>query len=200
MHGLQALQGLEVQALVPHCEVVALHQRQAEVTGQVRVFKIRFVVRTGGQQRNVGVGPGAAHLFEPVDQRAVGARQPLHMHRLKRLRKLARNGQPVFQQVTQAGRGLCALRHHPPQAVGPTGEVKRRDVQMGVAHRFGTVHGAQVTRVAMHQCGRQQALRQQLLRAIHIGHDVFEHPHTLLHTGFDLFPALRRDDQGEQVE
>ena len=46
----------------------------------------------------------------------------------------------------------------------------------------------------MDERGRQQALRQQLLRAIHIGHDVFEHPHTLLHTGFDLFPALRRDD------
>ena len=200
MHRLQALQGLEVQALVAYGQVVALHQGQAQVTRQVGVLEIGFVVGPGGQQGDVGMGTALAHLLEPVDQGAVGAGQALHLHGLKGLRELARDGQPVFQQVAQARRCLGALRYHPPHAVRPTRQVEGGDVQMGIAHGLGAVHGAQVAGVPLHQGRGQQPVGQQALGAIDVGHHVFEHPHPLQYTGLDLLPALRRHDQREQVK
>ena len=164
------------------------------------MFKIGFVVRAGRQQGNVGVGPGRAVGLQAVHQRTVGARQALHLEGLEGLRKLPRHGQPVFQQVTQAAGRLAALAHHPPVAIGPAGQVKRGDMQVAPAHGAHTGHGAQVARVAMHQRGRQQALGQVGLRAVHISHHGFQQAHALLHTGFDVLPAGRVHHQRKQVQ
>ncbi len=157
VHRLQPAQGFQVHALVAHREVAALHQSQAEVARQVGVLEIGFVVGARGEQRNVGVGPGAALLLHAVDQRAVGAGQALDVQALEGLRKQPRNGQPVLQQVAQARRRLRALRNYPEVTVGPARQVKCRHMQMGAARRRDAAHGAQVTRVALHQRRRQQA-------------------------------------------
>ena len=42
--------------------------------------------------------------------------QPLHAHVPESFWKLARHDDAVFEDVAQARRCLCALRHHPPVA------------------------------------------------------------------------------------
>ena len=152
VHRHQALEGFEEKRLVAHDQVAAFDQAQAQVARQVSVLKISLVVGAGRQQGQVGIFPGRAAAFQAVHQGAVGAGQPLDPKRLKGLRKLARDRQAVFKQVAQAGRRLAALAHQPPVAVGAMCQVKGGDVQPHAAHRFHAVHGAQVARVALHQC------------------------------------------------
>jgi hypothetical protein len=137
---------------------------------------------------------------QAVDQRTVGGGQALHVHVGEGLGEQARDDQPVLQQVAQARRRLRALRHHPPVAVRPARQVEGRDVQVGAAHRHHTVHGAQVARVATHQRRRQQAVLEQLARAVHVGHHPVKHAHALQHASLNLPPALGRHDQREQVQ
>jgi hypothetical protein len=144
--------------------------------------------------------PAGAHLAQAVHQRAVAGCQPLHVHVAKGLGEQARDDEAVFQQVAQAGRRLRALGHHPPVAVGVAGEVKRRNVQVRAAHRRHAVHGPQVAGVALHQRAGQQPASQQLLGAVHVGHDAVQQAHALQHAGFDLAPALGGNDQREQVQ
>ena len=161
VHGLQPLQGLEVEPVVAHHQVAAFNQRQAEVARQVGVFKIGFVVRAGGEQHDARLGAGCAGLraggFHAVHQRAVRRGQALDFHFSESLWKLQRNAQPVFQQVAQARGRLRALRHHPPAPVGAACQVKGGDVQKLATCRLYALHGPQIAGVALHQRGRQQA-------------------------------------------
>ncbi len=71
---------------------------------------------------------------------------------------------------------------------------------MRATHRCDTVHGAQITGVALHQRRWDHGLANELLWAIHIGHDAFEQTRALQHTAFDVCPTLGRDDERKQVE
>ena len=74
MHALQALQGFEVELLVAHQQVAALHQGQAQVARQIGVLKIGFVVGAGREQGDVRVRPGRRSLLEAVHQAAISVR------------------------------------------------------------------------------------------------------------------------------
>jgi len=200
VHRLQPMQGFEVQALVAHGEVVAFDQVQAQVARQVGVFKVRFVVGAGGEQGDACFVAFGAQPHQALHQRLVAGRQALYPHVGKRLGELARNGDAVFQQVTQAGRCLRAVRDHPPAPVGPAGQVEGGDVQPGVARWAHAVHGAQVAGVALHQGGGQQGLVKQGAWAVDVGHDGVQQAGALQHAGFDLRPVFGRNDHGEQVE
>ena len=199
VHRLQAVQRLEVQARVAYREVVALHQRQAQVARQVGVFKVGLVVRARREQHDARIGTRRAHLPQPVEQRAVGGGQALHMHLAERLGEQARDEQPVLQQIPQARGSLCALCDHPPVALRIARHVERRNVQMHAAHRLNAVHGAQVAGVALHQGAGQQAAAQQLLRAIDVGHHAVEQAGALQHAALDVRPVALREDQRKQV-
>ena len=109
MDWLQSLQGFEVQLFIPHGQVVALHQTQAQIPGQVSMLKIGFVVRAGCEQCDVGRGARRAAGLDAVDQGLVGFGQALHGQRLKGLGELTRHNLPVFDQVTQTRGRLRAL-------------------------------------------------------------------------------------------
>ena len=200
MHRLEPAQGVQVQALVAHREVTALDQGDAEVARQVGMLKVGFVVGPGGEQGNVRIGAGRAALPDALHQRAVGARQALHLHGFEGLRKQAGNDQAVFQQVAQPRGGLRALRDHPPMALRAARQIKGDNVQSRVADGFDAMHGADVTGVTLHQGGRDQGFVQQALGAVGIGHDLFQHLHPLLNALFDGLPVLLRQQQGKQVQ
>ena len=199
VHRLQSFEGFKEQAVVAHHQVAAFDQRQAQVARQVGVFKIGFVVRAGRQQHHTAFGDraGGPHA---VNQRAVSGGQTLHFHVAKGIREQQGNCQPIFQQVAQARRSLGALGHHRPLAVRTVGDVKCRNVQVGAARWLVTVHGAQVAGVAMHQSTWQQAVRQQGLWAVDIGHDTVQQPGALRHPNFDFGPVPLRHDHREQVQ
>ena len=141
VHRLQALQGFEVQLLVAHRQVVALHQAQAQVARQVSVFEIGFVVRSGREQRNVGRGPGPTAGLDAVDQGAVGVGQPLHRVGFKCGTKQAGDDLPVFEQVTQTRGRLGALRQQPPAAIRPACQVESRQRQIAPTDGRHALHG-----------------------------------------------------------
>ena len=105
MHGLQPLQGFEVQLFMAHQQVTAFHQRQSQIARQVGVFKISFVVRAGCEQHDAGAGMAVSHRaegFHAVDQARVRLCQACDVHAAKSLWKQHGNAQAVFKQVAQA--------------------------------------------------------------------------------------------------
>ena len=200
MHGLQALQGFEVQLLVAHRQVIALHQTQAQVAGQVGVFEIGFVVGAGGEQGDVCRSACRTARFDAVDQGSIGFGQALHGKGLKGLRKLARDDLPVFQQIAQARGGLGALRQQPPVAVRSASQVKRGQRQKTTAYRGHALHGGQVAGVAVHQGCGQLAIQHQLLWPVGVGHDAFEQLHALHHARLDVLPIGVPQHERKQVE
>ena len=202
MHALQALQGLEVELFAAHREVFGLYERQAQVAREVGVLEVGFVVGAGREQgdvRRFALGHRAAGL-EAFDQGLVGGGQALHGQRFKGFGEQARDDEAVFEQIAQTRGRLRALREQPPQAIGPAREVEGRQAQVAPAHRFGTVHGVQVARVALQQRRGQEAARNQALRAVGILHDVLEQLHALAHATLDLLPGFGPDHQREEVE
>ncbi len=203
VHRLQSAQGLQVQPLVAHRQIAAFDQRQAEVARQIGVFEPCGAVRPGRQQHDLRLVLAAARGAQPlqmVGERAVSRGQMLHRQRIERARKQPRDDQAVLQQITQAGGRLRALRDHAPAAVRRACQIERGNVQMHVAAQCDAVHGAQITRVPLHQCGWQQRALQQFARAVDIGQHPVQQPHALQHAGFDHAPVLRADDQRKQVQ
>ncbi len=205
VHRLQAAQRLQVKPLIAHGQVTAFDQQQAEITREVRVFERGFAVRAWGEQHDLRVVRAAAaalraQTLQVIGERAVGGRQMLHRQRIERARKQARDGQPVFQQITEARWRLGALRHHAPAAVHRARQVERGDLQVHVAGEFNAVHRAQVTGLALHQRRRQQRALQQRARSVNVGQHAVEQAHTLQHPGFDRAPVGCLDDQRKQVE
>ena len=200
VHGLQALQRFEVELLVTHGQVVALHQAQAQITGQIGVLKIGFVVRAGREQRDVGTSACRAAGLDAVDQGAVGLGQTLDRKGLEGLRELARHNLPVFQQIAQTRGRLRALRQQPPAAVRAARQIEGRQRQIAATHGRHAVHGWQISGVALHQRSGQLPIEHQLLRPVGIGHDAFEQLHALHHTRLDLLPVGVSQHERKQVE
>lgn len=73
-------------------------------------------------------------------------------------------------------------------------------MQEGAAGRLHTLAGPQEVVVAKHQLGRQQAIGQQLLRAIEVGQHAVQQSGTLRHAGGDLLPFFGRNQIGQQVQ
>ena len=157
MHGLQTLQGFQIKLFITHGQVIALHQAQTQIPRQIGVLEIGFVVRPGGEQRDVRQSPERAAGLDAVDQRAVSFGQTAHRKSIKGLRKQARNNLPIFKQITQTRRRLCALRQQPPATVRPTSQVKCSQRQIAPTDGGHTVHGRQIGWVALHQSCRQLA-------------------------------------------
>ena len=125
MHLLQALQGFQIKLFVAHGQVIALHQAQTKIPRQISVLEIGFVVRPGGEQRDVSQSPSWAAGLDAVNQSAVSFGQTAHRKSIEGLREQARNNLPIFEQITQTRRRLCALRQQPPATVGPACQIKR---------------------------------------------------------------------------
>ena len=71
---------------------------------------------------------------------------------------------------------------------------------MQIALLCNAVHRAQVAGVALDQCRGKPALLHQGLRAIDIGHHLFQQAHALLDAGGQALPLCMAEQQGEQVE
>ena len=70
---------------------------------------------------------------------------------------------------------------------------------MVAPHGLDAMHGAQVTRMTLHQGGWNQGLANQMLLAIHVVHDALEQSCALDHALFNLLPTVGRDDEGKQI-
>ena len=104
MDPLQAREGLVPDDAVAHRQVASLDQRQAQITRQIRLFVISFVVRAGRQQHNqrqfalaqrltsVAVGRTLAPpMRQAFPQGVEKSRQVLNFHVTQQIREGAGN-------------------------------------------------------------------------------------------------------------
>ena len=144
---LQAVDGLQPDAVVAHREVAALDEREAEVAREQRVLEVGLVVRARREQDDAR-RPVAAR--RPVQQR--GAQrveeggEMLHVQVAEHLREDARDDEPVLERVARSGRRLRAVVDDPPAAVGRARQVGGVLQQMAAAGRAQPLGGARKPR------------------------------------------------------
>ncbi|MCY1512066.1 hypothetical protein D9M68_465130 [compost metagenome] len=198
---LQAAQGLEVEGGVAHRQVMALHQREAELAREVEVLEIGLVEAPRRQQHHQGRLAIAGGLADQgFLQGAEVAGQVLHPQVAVELGQRAGDDLPVLQGVAGAGGRLGAVGQHVPAAVGVAGQVHRVAVQEDAAGRLHTLAGPEEVGMAEDQFAGQQPLGQQLLLAIQVGQHGVEQARALRHAGGDGLPFLGREQVGQQVQ
>ncbi len=114
--------GAHEQALVDHRQIAPLDQRQAEIAREMRLFRIALVIGPGGEQGDarfvaVAIGRDAAPqvAIEPGMAAGVDFRQ--------QRAGAARQGQPVFQRIADAGGQAGAIGQHAPLPIGPARQI-----------------------------------------------------------------------------
>jgi hypothetical protein len=201
VHALQAAEGLEVEGGVAHRQVVAFHQREAQLARQVQVLEVGFVEAPRGQQhhqRRLAVGRGA--VGEGFLQGAEVTGQVLHAQFAVQLRQGAGDDLPVLQRVAGARGRLGAVGEHVPAAVGVARQVHGIAVQVDAAGHRQTAAGPEEVGVAVDQFGGQHALGEQALLAVEVGQHRVEQPPALRHAGGDAGPFLGGQQVGQQVQ
>ena len=205
VHALQPGEGLQVQLVVAHREVLAFDERHAEIAREERVLEEGFAVRAGREQRDVRRAFVAGHrraaaLDERRDSPRVERREPLHAHRAERIGEHARDDQPVFERIAEPRRRLGAVRHDHPRAARLAREIDRDELQILPARRHEALHRTQIAGMPEHQRGRQEAFVQQRLRAVDVLHDRIEQLGALLDRAFQHRPLGLVDHERQQVE
>jgi len=210
VHAFQPAQRLQVQHVVAHREVFALHERQAQVAREKHVLEVGLAEGPRRQKRDVRrvafclalvfAHRRARRLGQRGDELRIHGRKAPHAQRAERIGKETRDDQPVFQRIAQARRRFGALRHHGPFACGRARQVHRHNLQILAARRRKALHRAQIAGVAVHQRGRQQPALQQRLLAVAIGHDGVEQLRALRHAALDHRPFVFVDQKRQQVE
>ena len=196
---LQPGQGLEEHRAVAHRQIVALHQRQAQIMGQIDMLEIGFVVGAGGQQH----GAVAARMAQRQNVFAIGVEeggQPRHPQAGEILREGLRHHQPVFQRIPQPAGRVGTAGQHPPRSVGAARQVGGIQMHMNIPGRARATERAQELGMAGHQMGGQDILLHQPLRAIHVAQDQVGQHGALDHGAFDPGPVVRRQDERHDVE
>ena len=213
MHPLQAGQGLVPDDSAPHRQIAAFDQRQPQITRQIRLFVIGFVVRAGGQQhdqryftvaqRCSAVTSGSA-LTPPVGQavahRVEKSAQMLDLQFTQQIRKGACNDGPIFQRIAGARRRLRPVGNDPPAPVRSPGQIDCIKVQSDAVFVLQAVAGPQETGMTMDQRRRQQPLFEQLLLAIHIDQDMVQKRGSLDHRRLDSGPLAVWQDERQDVQ
>ena len=192
MHRFKAAQGLEIDAVVAHGEVLALDEHVAQVAGQVTLFKIRLVVGALREQNHSRIIRG---LRRQRRQRRLQAaekpRQPMDVSAAERFRQRARGDQPVGQRVTRPGRNLRAIGHHPPPPIGRTGQISRVKMKKRVPRRTYAAAGTQEIGLGKNQRRGQRPRADQFLRPVTVGQDLVDERGTLHQARFQRAPFLR---------
>ena len=152
-------------AVVTHDQILAVHQKKAEIARQIGVLEIGLVHRPRREQ---------------ADTRVILAieREQLRLERLKERRDAfnargaidvghrARQREPVLDRVTCARRRLRAIVEHPPSPVGATPDIHGVEPQVRAARRRDADQRPQEFRIAGDQGGRQAAIAGERCRAI----------------------------------
>ena len=92
---------------------------------------------------------------------------------------------------------MRSLRHHPPITIWRTRQIECRNMQVRSTHWRNAMHLPQIARMPLHQGGRQQPARQQVLRPINVGHDVIQQARALANPVLYARPIFWGQNQGK---
>ena len=197
--GLQALDGLQIHAVVADREVRALDDAEPEIAREVRVLEIvlrRLARRQEHGERRVAV----REAQEPLRERAEEAREPAHVALREHLGQALRRHDAILERVARARRRLRAVAEHPPASVRRAREIERDEVQVQVVAHADARARPQELRIAEHEPGRQHLVLQHALLAVEIDEQLVQQPCALDHAELDRGPLVGIDEQREQIE
>ncbi len=201
VHRFQAAKGFQKNAVIAHREVLPLHERVAEVPGEIRLLEIRFVVRAGRQHHHAGIVRAARRQ---AGQRILDFAEPrgeaLHAAIAESFEQIPRSDEAVRQRVAGARGDLRAVRHHPPLAIRRARQIGGVEMEVGAVHRADAVLGSQKIRLGEQQGRRQPARTDEILRAVAVGEDAIEERGTLDKGALQLGPLPFPDDKGNRIE
>ncbi len=196
---LEALDGLQIHAVVADREVRALDDAEAEIAREVRVLEVilRFLPRRQEhRERRIAV----AEAQEALRERAEKAREPAHVALREHLGQGLRRHDAILERVARARRRLRAVAEHPPAPVRRAREVERDEVQVQVVAHADARARPQELRIAEHEPRRQHLVLEHALLAVEIDEQRIQEARALDHADLDRGPFVGIHQQREQVE
>ena len=201
VHRFEAAEGAHPDPAVSHPEVGALHERVAEVAGQVAVLERRLAAGAGGEhhdaRRAVGVG---RHPLEGGPQLPEERGQADHVGVAVEVGEHPRDHHPVLVGVAHARRGLGAVADDHPVAGGVATQVEGGVAELVAGGETDLVGLADEAVVGEHHLGRQHARREQLAPAVEVAEHQVEQLGPLQQPGLHPGPLLGGEHHRYRVE
>ena len=196
---LQPVDGLEIDAAVSHRQIRSLDQGESQVAGNIRVFKVSFVVRSGSEQNDSWV----VAVGEVGEGFALGAEEggeAQYVRATEQVRQDVGDDGAVLDRVAAARRRLGAIGQHPPLAVRRTRQIDGHHMQIAVGGNPHSYQWAKEGRVRVEKCSRKMALRHQILGPVKILEQQAEQLGALDDARFDESPLLGRNQQRKDID
>ena len=122
--GLQAREGFQEHTAVADRKIRAFDEGEAPVAGEEGVFKIGFIVGTGGEEddtRRLAAAGGHGEQGVAFDIEETGERTDVAL--VENAGEDAGADEAIFERVADTGGGLGAIAQRPPAAIGGAGEI-----------------------------------------------------------------------------
>ena len=171
--GFQTSDGADHDAAIDHRQVFTFQQHEAEIAGDIGVFEIGLVGDARRQNGDAVVRMFLARL-QFVAEGTEEAREAVDMGFGIEIGKGAGGGDAVFERETGAGRGLGAVRQHPPIAVRAAADFEGTEMQEMAVGRQNPDHRAQEFRIARDQRRGQEPFGDKPVRAVDISGDALQ--------------------------
>ncbi len=201
VHAPEPAERLQVDAVAANDEVLPFDERKAEIASEERVLEVRLVVRTGSEQdRERRLTARRRESEERVLKITKERRELLDLELAERVREGSRERHAVLERVAGARRTARAIGEHPPAAVGAACEICGVDVHEHAAGRRDVLRRPEKAALAEDERGRDEAVREQLLRAVEIREHRVEQARALRDGRRDRSPLVRREDERQEIE
>ena len=201
----RAARRAHVDELVPGEQVLSLHQFDAHLLRQKRVFEIGAVVHAGREDHHRRLGGGGragrtqgfqqqvgivGYRRDPVCAEELGEKPHRHLAVFQHVTHTAWNAQVVFQHVVLAFTLAIRSPH----------DVHARNMRIHVAGYLDTDHFGTKLGVCQDLITRDQARLEDLLVVIDVMDKTVQSRHPLYQSLFNTGPFVGRDDAGNQIE
>ena len=199
--GLQPAEGPQPHPAVAHGQVGGLHQRVAEVRGQVGVLEGGLAGRAGGEHHDPRVvGRRRGDDLQRRSQHAEERRQPVHLGVPVHAGEHPGHHDSVLERIPRTRGRLSLVGQDGEAARGIPHEVDGGGEQLLAAGEADAVALADEAGVGEHHLRRQQPPAQQVATAVQVGEDEVQELGPLHHRPLDGGPLLAAQQHRQRVE
>ena len=198
----EAADGAQEDLGIARGEIGALDEGEAEVAGEVGVFEIGLVRRSGREENDARflAGPDVGQLFERDAEAAEKFVEPLDGRAAENLGERLAGENAVLQRVAEARGRIEAVPEHPPSAVGRAGEIDRIGVEHDVALPPEPDARTEELGIGQRERGGERPAAEEFLRTVEIAQQVVEEPGALAQAVAEHRPVLGGNEQRHDIE
>ncbi len=190
LHLFQTGNGLEIDGVIQHEQVAALHERDAHAPGEKAVFGIHRAAGAGGKQHHgrVGIVGKRAEQFENVHRRL---RNGVNGKILETLWDHPGQSAPVLDHVGNARRVAEVVMFHREVAIGQAADGQAAQVQISATGRREARGGTLIAGAAENGLDRQFAGAEDFLWAVDVAQKHLKGSQALANAFLRGAPILR---------